>query len=110
MCAVHPGSMVRTNLVRNSPALRLLFSLARPWTKSADQAAATPVFCICAPDAMLTSGGYYKDCELIPPSALAQDDDLAARLWARSEALVGERLIPSRRVAEPFDFVLTDPR
>ncbi|KAL5021483.1 hypothetical protein ScPMuIL_000638 [Solemya velum] len=48
--AVHPGNMVSTRLQRSWWLYKLVFILARPFTKSLQQAAATTVYCAVSPD------------------------------------------------------------
>lgn len=87
--ACHPGNMVRTNLPRHSLLYRLLFAVAAPFTKTLQQAAATTVFCAVHKDAGLCqSGSYFNNCCVCEPSPVARREDLAARLWAVSEAMV----------------------
>ncbi|CAN0390401.1 unnamed protein product [Lampetra planeri] len=92
--AVHPGNMVPTRLARHSWAYRLLFQLARPFTKSPQQAAATAVYCATAPELQGASGMYFNNCCRCLPSAAAQSEELARDLWELSERIVSERMGP----------------
>ena len=83
---VHPGS-VATNI--GSPG-RFVSSVTRRILLSPEQGAATSLHVATAPDGAAVTGAYFArsaraDGKL---SRRARDDDLAARLWARSEELV----------------------
>lgn len=77
--AVHPG-LVRTPLI---PAPYRLLSGRRMLTP--EQGADTVLWCATAPEVGDESGHYYQNRAMTPPSAPAQDDDLARELWDRSE-------------------------
>ena len=63
--------------------------LARPFAISQEAGARTPIYLASSPDVADTSGLYFYKCAPSPPSAVAQDDEAAKRLWAVSEELVG---------------------
>ena len=88
--ALHPG-FVHSHLLHGSPALlrALLGSIARPFMLSPAQGARTSVYLASAPELAGCSGGYYRACRLAPPSAAAQSDADAARLWQESARLTG---------------------
>jgi NAD(P)-dependent dehydrogenase (short-subunit alcohol dehydrogenase family) len=81
--AVHPG-LVRTPLI---PAPIRFLSGRRMLTP--EQGADTVLWCATAAEVGNESGHYYQNRAMTPPSALAQDDDLARELWDRSEAWCG---------------------
>ena len=81
--AVHPG-FVNTKILPGW--LRLLRS-ARLLTP--EQGAATIVYCATDPDLDGESGHYYARGARAEPSSAAQDPELAAELWARSEQWCG---------------------
>ena len=81
--AVHPG-FVNTKILPGW--LRLLRS-ARLLTP--EQGAATIVFCATDPGLDGESGHYYARGAIAEPSSAAQDPELAAELWARSEHWCG---------------------
>ncbi|HEY0707985.1 MAG TPA: SDR family NAD(P)-dependent oxidoreductase [Polyangia bacterium] len=84
--AVHPG-VVASEIWRRVPGpLRALMKLTMI---SNEEGALTTVHCATAPEAAAESGLYYSDCRPTAPSRLAQDDDLAERMWAESLKLVG---------------------
>lgn len=81
--AVHPG-FVDTNIYPRS---------MRPFVKlrliSAEAGAATSIWCATDESLADESGGYYRELTRVPPSDAAQDADLAAELWERSEVWCG---------------------
>ncbi|XP_031716363.1 WW domain-containing oxidoreductase [Anarrhichthys ocellatus] len=89
--AVHPGNMMYTSIHRSWWLMTFLFSLARPFTKSMQQGAATTVYCAVAPELEGLGGMYFNNCFRCLPSTQAQDQSSAASLWELSERLVAER-------------------
>ncbi|KAH7966522.1 hypothetical protein HPB49_017213 [Dermacentor silvarum] len=86
--AVHPGNMMFTGLPRESWLYWTLFLLARPFTKSVAQGAATTVLCATAPELTDAGGAYFNNCCQCRPSAAAQDEVLAGLLWKTSQAMI----------------------
>jgi NAD(P)-dependent dehydrogenase (short-subunit alcohol dehydrogenase family) len=87
--AVHPG-VIATNLSRTSSvAVRLGLRLAAPLAlKSAAQGAATQTYLATNPAVATVTGLYFADCNPADPAPIANDAQLAARLWAASEQIV----------------------
>ena len=86
--ALHPGA-VRSELTRDLPLpLRVLAALGRPFMRSIERGAETPVFLASSPSVAGVSGKYFVDCRAVPAAAAAVDPANGAALWARSEALV----------------------
>ncbi|MDP9035036.1 MAG: SDR family oxidoreductase, partial [Myxococcota bacterium] len=87
--ALHPG-VVASEIWRKVPWP------IRPLMKrrmiSNEEGAKTTLYCATSPDVARSTGRYYDDCREKAPSALAQDDDLAQRLWAKSAELTGADL------------------
>jgi retinol dehydrogenase-12 len=54
--------------------------------KSPEEGAQTPIHCATHP--ALEGGRYFEDCRAVDPSADAKDAEVAARLWADTEAWV----------------------
>ena len=84
--AMHPG-VVASNFANH----------AEPWMKSYMQtlksvspevAADTLVWLAAAPEAGRVTGGYFHKREALSPALAARDDEVAARLWRESEALI----------------------
>ncbi len=89
--AVHPG-FVASSFGRDGDTGRLgalLFPLLKPFALSPEQGARTQVYVASAPELAGITGGYWVKSAPGTPSAAAQDDAAAARLWAVSEELVG---------------------
>ncbi|HVP35259.1 MAG TPA: SDR family NAD(P)-dependent oxidoreductase [Steroidobacteraceae bacterium] len=86
--ALHPG-FVSSQLFRGSaPAVRtLLATVARPFMRSPERGARTSVYLASSPAVEGQSGGYYRDCRRVEPSAAARCDAAAARLWGESTRL-----------------------
>jgi NAD(P)-dependent dehydrogenase (short-subunit alcohol dehydrogenase family) len=111
-CAVHPGG-IDTDLDRHLDADSRAFVAARrqqsgSLQKSVAAGAATTVWAAVVADPEVIGGVYAEDCgvapvlgEDSPPDsstgvrAYAVDPENAARLWARSEDLVGENFGPA---------------
>ncbi|XP_018058915.1 PREDICTED: WW domain-containing oxidoreductase-like isoform X3 [Atta colombica] len=90
--ACHPGNLVFTSLSRQWWLYRLLFALARPFTKSLQQAASTVIFCATAPELEGVTGSYFNNCCHCQPSNAALDSALAAQLWTLSQDMVTDVL------------------
>jgi NAD(P)-dependent dehydrogenase (short-subunit alcohol dehydrogenase family) len=88
--ALHPG-LVNSHLFHNGPALLrvLLASVGRWFMLSPQQGARGSVYLAAAPEVGSQSGGYYDRCRRVAPSAAAQSDACAERLWQESARLTG---------------------
>ncbi|XP_057225344.1 retinol dehydrogenase 11-like isoform X2 [Malurus melanocephalus] len=88
--AISPG-VVNTGIMRHfSYTVRAVFSLFRPFMKSAEQGAASTIFCAVSEEAEGISGKYFdSNCRLSLPSEAARDTALARKLWEASERLTG---------------------
>jgi NAD(P)-dependent dehydrogenase (short-subunit alcohol dehydrogenase family) len=87
---LHPG-VVRTAIGTEDPGTlqRLLVPLARLFTKSPEQGAATSIHLASAPELEQVSGRYFADSRPKRSSSRSYDDAVAARLWDVSCALTG---------------------
>ncbi|XP_065827801.1 WW domain-containing oxidoreductase-like [Oscarella lobularis] len=88
--AANPGNMIPTNLNRNSYLYKILFFLARSFTKSVEQGAATIVYCAASDDVKEVGGKYFSDCCECDTLPEANDSELAKRLWEFSEDLIAK--------------------
>jgi NAD(P)-dependent dehydrogenase (short-subunit alcohol dehydrogenase family) len=89
--AVHPG-FVATRFARDGDTGmlgRLVMPLLRPFALSPAQGAQTSVYVATAPELEGITGGYWVKNAPATPSASAQDDAAARRLWEVSERLTG---------------------
>lgn len=88
--ALHPG-MAATNIFRNIPSSIIRgfvewsigFMFQTPW-----EAAQTSIFLVVSPTVEEVSGKYFCDCREKKPSKVAQDTEIAKRLWVESEKIV----------------------
>ena len=86
--AVHPG-VVATEMWRYLPGA-LLWRMAKPFMSSAERGARTALACATTAERGAETGRYYGPNQReAKPSKVAQDDALAARLWAESDRMVG---------------------
>ncbi|KAK3578962.1 hypothetical protein CHS0354_034751 [Potamilus streckersoni] len=90
--SLHPGNIMYSGLQRNWWLYRLLFLLARPFTKSMQQGAATTVYCATSHDLEDIGGLYFNNCCRCPPSTAAEDENLAKALWDISEQMLSKRI------------------
>lgn len=90
-CYLHPGTMVTTEIGRDSALVRFAMLLARPFTKTANQGAATSAFCATWDDRSALGGNYYSHCAKGKPSAETANADAAKRLWDLSEQWLQEK-------------------
>jgi NAD(P)-dependent dehydrogenase (short-subunit alcohol dehydrogenase family) len=88
--SLHPG-LVRSHLFHDGPRWMQLVmgSFGRLFMLSAREGARTSVYLASAPELAAESGGYYAGCQPAIPSAAAQDDVAAERLWRESARLTG---------------------
>ena len=83
--SISPG-FLHTDLGRDARgAFRVFLTLARPFQRSAAHGAEAVVHVLNVP----VSGAYFRNKKETLPSALAQDDSSAARLWEISCGLAG---------------------
>jgi retinol dehydrogenase-14 len=86
--ALHPGS-VATHIWSHGPwYTKPLVALAPLFMLSPEQGGDIIVYLASSPDLEEKTGGYYERFALVPPSPLAQDEDVARRLWDVSASLV----------------------
>lgn len=69
---VHPGNMMYSSLHSNWRGYTLLFTLARPFTKSMQQRTATTVYCAAVPELEGLRGMYFNNSSpACPPQKLS---------------------------------------
>jgi NAD(P)-dependent dehydrogenase (short-subunit alcohol dehydrogenase family) len=89
--AVHPG-FVASRFGRDGDNSRLtdfVFPILRPFAHTPEDGAQTQIYMASAAELAGITGGYWAKSAPATPSAAAQDDAAAARLWEVSEQLVG---------------------
>jgi NAD(P)-dependent dehydrogenase (short-subunit alcohol dehydrogenase family) len=85
---LHPG-VINTGFAKNRPGVvRLLAKLAAPLLGSPEQGARTSIFLASDESVAGGTGLYFQSCREAAPTAAAQDDVAALRLWRESERLV----------------------
>ena len=95
---LHPGFVASGFGDNNDGVFRIALSIAkRLFAISEERGAVTTVYLASAPEVQGTSGLYFKRCRPALPSASAQDDGAARRLWEESARLAG--LAPERGAA-----------
>ena len=86
---LHPG-VVATRFGQSSGGFAgLLIPFLRPFFISADKGADTVIYLASSPEVEKTTGEYFVKRRITKPSAAAQDDAAAKRLWLESEKLAG---------------------
>ncbi len=93
-CALHPGALVSTGIGRNSALLKWVVRLARPFTRTPEQAALTPVVAAVWEPAESMAGAYLKDARPARSSAEGEDREVAERVWMLSEDWVASAGAP----------------
>jgi NAD(P)-dependent dehydrogenase (short-subunit alcohol dehydrogenase family) len=89
--AMHPG-VVATGFGRNNSGFfSFLIKLAAPFMRTPEKAARTAVFLASDPGVEAENGKYFKDSRLTTPTARAQNDADAAKLWEVSEQLIVQK-------------------
>ncbi len=84
---VHPGT-VATGLVRTPGIIGLAWRLMALWSRSEQEGADTPLHVALAPDLAGVTGKYFKERRIAEPNRLAQNPELAGRIWRATESLV----------------------
>ncbi|MDE2227953.1 MAG: SDR family oxidoreductase [Alphaproteobacteria bacterium] len=86
--ALHPGFVATSFGNNNGGLFRAGLGLAkRVMAVPPAEGAKTPVYLVSAPEVAGLSGLYFDKCASREPSAAAQDDDAAERLWRESARL-----------------------
>jgi WW domain-containing oxidoreductase len=86
---LHPGVIVDTGLARHMGLVaRAITPIARLFTKTIPQGAATQCYLAAHPEVANVTGQYFSDCKITETTAAAKDDALGERLWTVSEQLI----------------------
>jgi NAD(P)-dependent dehydrogenase (short-subunit alcohol dehydrogenase family) len=85
--AMHPG-IVATNFASRGDAAMQAYFATRNDTLTPEAGADTLSWLATAEEPGRSTGGYFHERAPAPPSAAAQDEAAAERLWTESEALV----------------------
>jgi hypothetical protein len=87
--------VIMTNLGRNFPDWQKAVAKLIGWTfmKSLGAGTATTCYVATAPALATVSGHYFADCNPEVPGGQMQNDELAAKLWEKSEELTRPYLL-----------------
>ncbi len=84
-CALHPGTLITTDIGRNSKFFGALIKLISAFTKNPNQGAATSVYATVHEPGSELAGHYLENCRVVACSDEANDLAVAQRLWTLSE-------------------------
>jgi NAD(P)-dependent dehydrogenase (short-subunit alcohol dehydrogenase family) len=85
---LHPG-FVRTRIGENNNAIAFIARIVKLFAISPEEGAKTIVYLASSPAVAGATGGYYDKCALCEPTAAAQNEADAKRLWDLSAKLSG---------------------
>ena len=85
----HPGFVASRFAANNGLAAQLAMAIGSPLALSPEKGARTLLYLATSPEVAQISGQYFVRCKTAQPSAAAQDDAVAARLWSVSEKIAG---------------------
>jgi retinol dehydrogenase 14 len=83
---LHPGA-VATGIFRSLP--KIIEAIIKRVTLSPEKGAQTSIYLASLPTVEQVTGKYFVKCAEARPSAEAQNDEIAQRLWAESVRLTG---------------------
>ncbi|XP_066550910.1 retinol dehydrogenase 12 isoform X2 [Amia ocellicauda] len=86
--SVHPGS-VRSELVRHSTMMALVFRLFSFFIKTPREGAQTSVYCAVAEELESVTGKHFSDCSPAFVAPQGRNEEVAKRLWDVSCDLLG---------------------
>jgi len=88
--SLHPGTLITTDIGRNSAITRFALKLISPFTPSIAQGAATTVWAACHPDLKGKGGLYLDNVAIAKANWLGRNPEAAQELWAFTEALLAD--------------------
>ncbi len=86
---LHPGFVASRFGNQSGGVLQSLFGVAKLFAITPEKGAETIIYLASSPEVANVSGGYFYRCRQVRPSAQAQSDAAAQRLWAETEKLTG---------------------
>jgi NAD(P)-dependent dehydrogenase (short-subunit alcohol dehydrogenase family) len=90
---LHPGAVATRFGDESGGLIGLLIRVLRLSFITPEQGADTIIYLASSPEVANTSGGYFVKRNMTEPSAAAQDNAAAKRLWAESEALASPVMV-----------------
>lgn len=87
-CALHPGTLVTTDIGRDNRFFGLLMRMVSPFTKTCSQGAATSVWAAAHAPAGDLAGAYLRDCRVGRSTPESRDPETVQRLWELSDGVV----------------------
>lgn len=90
--ALHPG-VVATNFMAKPGLWGVVGKIAGLFMITPEQGAQTSIYLASSPEVEGVTGGYYAKSKPRTPTAQAQNDEDAKRLWALSEELTGLKAV-----------------
>jgi NAD(P)-dependent dehydrogenase (short-subunit alcohol dehydrogenase family) len=88
--SLHPGVIASNFGQSGSAFIRFGVKLIAPILATPEKGAATSIYLATSPEVEGVTGKYFIKKKAVHPSRLAQDVDLAKKLWAVSEELVAK--------------------
>lgn len=86
--SVHPGS-VRSELVRHSTVMSLMFTLFGMFLKTPQEGAQTSIYCAVAEELGVVSGQHFSDCAPAFVAPQGRSEETRRKLWDVSCELLG---------------------
>lgn len=84
---VHPGT-VATSLIRTGGPIGLAWRVMRPFLRTEEQGADTPLHAALSPALARVTGRYFKAREAVAPNKRALDPILRREVWDATERLI----------------------
>lgn len=88
--SLHPGTLITTDIGRNSAFTRFALKLISPFTPTIPQGAATTVWAAVHPDLKGQGGLYLNNVAIAKANRLGRDPEAAKELWAFTEAMLDD--------------------
>jgi NAD(P)-dependent dehydrogenase (short-subunit alcohol dehydrogenase family) len=85
---VHPGFVATRFADHAGGMIGFGTKIAKRFARPVEKGAETVVFLASSTEAACFTGQYFSDCQAVPASAAAQDDEVARRLWDETEKLL----------------------
>ncbi len=86
---LHPGFVASRFGDEAGGLISRFVSIAKLFAISPEKGAETLIYLASSPSVAGITGAYFYQCQSVPPSSAAKDDQAALRLWERSAELAG---------------------